>query len=595
MHRGRRFCRPRAFPYIRRVILHDEQHHLDRAVAGASARLGRDPALDIPTDPAADVVSAVHARVWCEADGSWWLEDLGSTNGTWLRGRRIGGPERLQNGDRFTLGQRGPAFRVSIPGELPRTSPEPAIDASKPRLRLRRVHGGDDLTGTGREILIGRASTCTIPLRTVADTLVSKRHAVVAFDAGGAATIADLDSKNGTFVNGQATRGPAALKAGDRVMLGWHGPLFEVRALGTASVPEGQGAEYHPELQPPKTLTGMVQVASEEAGPGRFLRSLLRQMARESSAAFRIAAVALIVALSVGIVLVYLSATRESAAARARLASAERAFAAQLRSASEGQRRADSDIARLRRDLAAAQGATVSRSVVESLQTLLRQAERRAAGSAADFSRVATDNQGAVGLVVARYQTDSVMGSGFVITRSGYLLTNGHVVDDPNRGRPRGIDVVMADTRNPLAADVVAVSDIPDQDVAVLKIRGYRGAAVRAIDWQGRNVRQGEPAALIGFPRGTLLAFDAAGIVRTTMFAGIIAKATSDWIEFAGSTDAGSSGSPLFNAAGEVIAMHYGGYAPPAPGQGATLLGFAIPIARARPWLPREARVELGL
>ena len=577
------------------MILHDEQHDLDRTVAGASARLGRDPALEIPTDPAADVVSAMHARVWREADGSWWLEDLGSTNGTWLKGRRITGAVRLQTGDRFTLGQRGPAFRVDIPGEPPRTRPEPAIDAGQAQLRLRRVHGGEDLTGTGRQILLGRASTCTIPLRTVADTLVSKRHAVVAFDATGAATIADLDSKNGTYVNGQATRGPAPLKAGDRIMLGWHGPLFEVRALGAASVPEGQGAEYHPELQPPKTLTGMVQVAREEVGPARFLRSLLRQMARESSAAFRIAAVAVIVALCAGIVLAYRAGSRESAAARARLASAEQAFAAQLRSASEGQRRADSDIARLRRDLAAAERATVSRSVVDSLQHLLQQAERRAAASSADFSRVAADNQGAVGLVVVRYQTDSVMGSGFVITRSGYLLTNGHVVDDPNRGRPRGIDVMMADTRTPLAADVVAVSDIPDQDVAVLKIRDYRGAAVRAIDWQGRNVRQGEPAALIGFPRGTLLALDGAGFVRTTMFAGIIAKATGDWIQFAGSTDAGSSGSPLFNAAGEVIAMHYGAYAPPEPGQGASLLGFAIPIARARAWLPRDARAELGL
>jgi S1-C subfamily serine protease len=79
------------------------------------------------------------------------------------------------------------------------------------------------------------------------------------------------------------------------------------------------------------------------------------------------------------------------------------------------------------------------------------------------------------------------------------------------------------------------------------------------------------------------------------MFAGIIAKATGDWIQFAGSTDAGSSGSPLFNAAGEVIAMHYGAYAPPEPGQGASLLGFAIPIGRARAWLPRDARAELGL
>jgi len=196
--------------------------------------------------------------------------------------------------------------------------------------------------------------------------------------------------------------------------------------------------------------------------------------------------------------------------------------------------------------------------------------------------------------VIVRYQTDSVMGSGFVITASGYLLTNGHVVQDPSGARARAIEVVMADTRTPLVADLVAVSNVRDQDIAVLKIRGYHGAVIRAIDWSGRGVRQGAPAALIGFPRGTELAFDPNGFVRTTMFAGVIAKATSEWIQFAGSTDAGSSGSPVFDAAGEVIGIHYGALtsggatAPPS-------LGFAIPIGRARRWLPAAARAELGI
>jgi len=595
---------PRISPILRCVILHDERRDLDLPVDGASARLGRDPTLDIPFDPDDDVVSAVHARVWRDAGGSWWLEDLGSTNGTWLNGRRIAAAEPLRAGDRFTLGQRGPALRVSLPGELARTRAEP--EAGDVQLRLRRVAGGEDLVGHGREILLGRSATCTIPLRTVADTVVSKRHAAVAFDEAGAATVTDLDSRNGTYVNGQQVRGPAMLKLGDRIMLGWRGPLFEVRVLGAASLAEGQGAEYRPRLQPPKTLAGIVQVARGEAGAARgarvgvFVRSLARQVARESSSSFRAGAVLTVVALTVIVTLIYRSASRERAAAELRLASAERAFAAQLRSASETQLRADSVIVRLRRDLTAARRSSVPRAVVESLETKLRDAESRA-GSAvgpstvADFSRVSAENQAAVGLVIVRYQSDSVMGSGFVITPSGYLLTNGHVVQDPARGRPRAIEVVMADSRTPLLADLVAASDVQDQDIAVLKIRNFHGAVVRAIDWTGRGVRQGAPAALIGFPHGTQLAFDPNGFVRTTMFAGVIAKATSEWIQFAGSTDAGSSGSPVFDAEGAVIGVHYGAYASPGGERAPGSLGFAIPIGRARRWLPPEARAELGI
>lgn len=598
------------------MILHDERRDRDLAVDGASARLGRDPALELPFDPDDDVVSAVHARVWRETDGSWWIEDLGSTNGTWLNGRRIAAAEPLRGGDRVTLGQRGPALRVTIPDEVPRTRTEPAADAgaagggAQPVLKLRRVAGGEDLVAMGPEILVGRSATCTIPLRTVADTVVSKRHAVVAFDEAGASTITDLDSRNGTFVNGQRVRGPAMLKLADRVMLGWHGPLFEVRILGTAAMAEGQGAEYRPQLQPAKTLAGIMQVARGEAGSapggggrshaGVFLRSLARQLARESSAAFRAVTLVIILGLAAAVVVVYRGGARGRAAAEARLASAERAFASQLRAATESQLRSDSVIVRLRRDLTSARRSSVPRAVVDSLEQELRGAEARAGGglgpgTAADFSRVSEQNQAAVGMVIVRYQFDSVFGSGFVVTPSGYLLTNGHVVQDPTRGRPRAVEVVMADARTPLVADVVVASDNPDEDVAVLKIRGFHGAAVRSIDWAGIGVRQGAAAALIGFPRGTQLAFDPNGYVRTTMFAGVIAKATSEWIQFAGSTDAGSSGSPVFDAAGSVIGIHYGAYAAAGGVNGAVPLGFAIPIGRALRWLPAAAKAELGL
>jgi S1-C subfamily serine protease len=475
------------------------------------------------------------------------------------------------------------------------------VDETQPRLRLRRVRGGEDLVGTGREIVLGRDAFCTIPLRTVADSVVSKRHAVVGFDEAGAATIHDEASRNGTFVNGTQVREPAPLKLGDRIMLGWHGPLFEVRALGAASLAEGQGAEYHPELQPPKTLAGMLQVASGEArgtGLRAFVRAMLRQMAHESSVLFKAAVATVIVVLAAGLVLVYRASVRSSAAAQARLAAAEREFTVQIRSSNEAQRRAAVEIARLQREIADARRSSVPRAVVDSLEARLREEEGvagPAGASGADFSRVAADNQAAVGLVIVRYQSDSVMGTGFVITPSGFLLTNGHVVQDPSRGRPRAIEVVMADTRSPLVADVVSVSDVRDEDVAVLKVRNYRGAVIRSIDWQGKGVRQGAPAALIGFPRGTQLAFDPSGFVRTTMFAGIVAKATSEWIQFGGPSASGSSGSPVFNASGQVIALHYGALTDSVTGDGAAGLGFAIPIARARRWLPQAARNELGI
>lgn len=588
------------------MILHDERRGLDFTVPETGTRLGRDPGLDITFPEDDNVVSALHARAWREADGSWWVQDLGSTNGTWLNGRRIEGPERVRSGDRFTLGQRGPALKVSVPGELARTQAEKPIDVSRPLLRLRRVKGGEDLIGTGSEMVIGRASTCAIPLRTVVDTVVSKHHCVVEIQDDGGATIEDLGSKNGTWVNGQQIQGKAALRVGDRIMLGWHGPLLEVRILGPAMLAEGEGAAYRPELQPPKTLAGMVQAAGGEARDatgvraGLFVRSMARQMAKESSFAFRGTVLGLLAASLAGVGFVYRTTSRQAAAAEARLDSTRRALAQEIHTASEAQQRSQAEIAGLQQQLATARQSSVSREVLDSLERRLRQAEAAAASreaapspataaGSADFARVAAENQRAVGLVLVRYGFDSVMGSGFVITPSGYFVTNRHVVQEDGREQPRSVEVTMADTRTPLAADIVSVSTVDGVDIAILKIRGYRGAVVREVDWEGAAVRQGAAAALIGFPGGTQLAVDQSGVLRTSLFVGVIAQATLESIRFGGVTYPGSSGSPLFNAEGAVIAVHYGGLE-----RGAGL-GFSVPITRVRRWLPPEARAELHL
>jgi pSer/pThr/pTyr-binding forkhead associated (FHA) protein len=48
--------------------------------------------------------SSLHARIF-RRGGEFWLEDLGSTNGTWLNDERLNdGPMRLQRGDRMKIG-----------------------------------------------------------------------------------------------------------------------------------------------------------------------------------------------------------------------------------------------------------------------------------------------------------------------------------------------------------------------------------------------------------------------------------------------------------------------------------------------------------
>ncbi|HEX2196010.1 MAG TPA: FHA domain-containing protein [Actinomycetota bacterium] len=49
-------------------------------------------------------VSSVHARIYAR-DGSYMVEDLGSTNGTYLNRRRITAPAELQRGDRVKVGK----------------------------------------------------------------------------------------------------------------------------------------------------------------------------------------------------------------------------------------------------------------------------------------------------------------------------------------------------------------------------------------------------------------------------------------------------------------------------------------------------------
>ena len=66
----------------------------------AETTLGRAPGCGVQID---DVrVSKLHARLFFH-DGAWYLEDLGSTNGTQLDGEAVVGPTRIKRGARIQI------------------------------------------------------------------------------------------------------------------------------------------------------------------------------------------------------------------------------------------------------------------------------------------------------------------------------------------------------------------------------------------------------------------------------------------------------------------------------------------------------------
>ena len=76
------------------------------------------------------------------------------------------------------------------------------------------------------EITFGRGGATTVTYDPDRDELVSREHLKITRDGGGAYSVTDLGSRNGTFVNGVQVAGSASIRPGDTVQLGHDGPEF---------------------------------------------------------------------------------------------------------------------------------------------------------------------------------------------------------------------------------------------------------------------------------------------------------------------------------------------------------------------------------
>ena len=155
------------------------------------------------------------------------------------------------------------------------------------------------------------------------------------------------------------------------------------------------------------------------------------------------------------------------------------------------------------------------------------------------------------------------VGSGFIITPDGTILTNAHVVDGASE-----VTVKLGDKRE-LEAKVIGVDTMTD--IAVVKVDAKNLPVVKIGDPGGTRV--GEWVAAIGSPFG----------MDHTVTAGIVSAKSRNlpnerlvpFIQTDVAVNPGNSGGPLFNMAGEVIGVNSQIYSTTGGYMG---MSFAIPI-----------------
>src|SRR3954451_60354 len=195
------------------------------------------------------------------------------------------------------------------------------------------------------------------------------------------------------------------------------------------------------------------------------------------------------------------------------------------------------------------------------------------------------------------YASGRAAGTGMVLTSSGEVLTNNHVI----RGAT-AIRVVVPGTGRSYAADVVGY-DVAD-DVAVLKLS--RASNLRTVKLASSTVRVGQTVKAVGNAGGTGSLVSASGVVTGVARAitvrdeqGSKARLTG-LIETNAALRPGDSGGPLFNAAGKVVGMDTAASTGYGYQEVASNDGYAIPIAKATSIAGRivdgraSARIHVG-
>jgi len=415
---------------------------------------------------------------------------------------------------------------------------------------------------------LGRHPLSDVRFDAERDLDVSSRHAAIVRKTDWF-VLQDLGSRNGTFVNGTRITGDTPLKNGDVIGFGAAGPALEFAVIETETdLPVTTAAE------------GMAERASTPREivprPSTGVRIAV-EVARQTAQLRRTTKFLIVLLLIVGTGFTWMQwdgrrRTHDLTQLQARadsLMHESRDMTTRFRSELQGVRDAlttsQTETTRLRHELDGSSGDAPS---VARLRTELDAAERRqhalaGAVGGVDYRAISHRNQDAVAIVIVEFTDgDRFSGTAFCVDSMGTMVTNKHIlVGEDGTKTAKRIGIIFSGSTQMWRGEMIGVS--PDADLGVLRVLIKGGTPrVAGIANTREGIERGDPVAILGYPLGFDLPMEAQGgspIAEPTLTVGTVSKALTSVVQVDAYGAPGSSGSPIFDRDGRVIAILYGG------------------------------------